>query len=133
MNQQIESIVEDMALMPDWLDRYNYIIELSEELPALSEELKTPKNLISGCQSRVWIEVQADENGALHYRGSSDAIIVSGLLALLLMGVNGRSAEEVAAEEFEYLSALGLNENLSPTRANGVAAMKQRIKELAQR
>lgn len=117
--------------MPEWLDRYNYIIELSDELSLMPDELKTPENLISGCQSRVWITAQKNEDGTMHFSGASDAIIVSGLLSLLFAAVEGMTPEQIEAESFSYLDELSLNENLSTTRSNGVASMKLRIKTLA--
>ncbi|MFI3298278.1 MAG: SufE family protein [Rikenellaceae bacterium] len=131
MNEKIKEILSDMSFMPEWLDRYNYIIELSDELSLMPDELKTPENLISGCQSRVWITAQKNENGTMHFSGASDAIIVSGLLSLLFAAVEGMTPEQIEAESFSYLDELSLNENLSTTRSNGVASMKQRIKTLA--
>ncbi len=131
MNEKIKEILSDMSFMPEWLDRYNYIIELSDELSLMPDELKTPENLISGCQSRVWITAQKNEDGTMHFSGASDAIIVSGLLSLLFAAVEGMTPEQIEAESFSYLDELSLNENLSTTRSNGVASMKLRIKTLA--
>lgn len=115
-------------MMPDWLDKYNYLIELSDNLQPYSDSDKTPENLISGCQSRVWIKSELNGEGQMVLEADSDAIIVKGIASLLVDAVSGLTPDEVMAEDFSFLKTIGLMENLSPTRAGGLVAMVERIK-----
>ena len=122
-----ESIIDEFSIFDDWLDKYDYLISLSEELPAIDPTKRTEKYLIEGCQSRVWVAAEM-RNGKVYYTADSDAIITKGIVALLIRVMNGRSAEEAAAIDLYFIDAIGLGENLSPTRSNGLRAMIQQMK-----
>ena len=122
-----ESIIEEFAIFDDWLDKYDYLISLSEELAPIDPAKRTEKYLIEGCQSRVWVAAEL-RDGKVYYTADSDAIITKGIVALLIRVMNGRSAEEAAAIDLYFIDAIGLGENLSPTRSNGLRAMIQQMK-----
>ncbi len=124
-------IVDEFGLFPEWLDRYQYLIDLGRKLPRLSEDEKRDDKLLAGCQSRVWLY---QEGGAdsVTIRANSDAAIVSGLIALLTRVYSGCSAREIADTEPFFIDEIGLGEHLSPTRANGLYAMLNAIKAHAQ-
>lgn len=124
-------VVEDFSLYGEWLDRYEYLIELGKNLTPFPEELKTEDRLIKGCQSRVWLDCRK-ENGNLLFRADSDAIITKGIISLLVGIYSGRKAEEIVADDFSFINEIGLKENLSPTRANGLASMIATIKRYAE-
>lgn len=125
-----KEIISDFELFDNWLDRYQYLIDLGKTLQPLSESEKTDDILLHGCQSKVWliIEGNADE---LIIRANSDAAIVSGLIALLMRVYSGASAEQVLNTQPEFISAIGLQQHLSATRANGLHAMLQAINKAA--
>lgn len=125
------AVVEDFSMYDEWLDKYEYIIELGKSLDAFPEEKKTSDKLINGCQSRVWLDYKV-ENGLIFFSADSDAIITKGIISLLIGVYSGRTAEEIAGDDFSFIREIGLVENLSPTRANGLAAMIDRIKTVAQ-
>ena len=114
-------------MFDDWLDKYDYLISLSDSLPEISADKRTEKYLIEGCQSRVWVAAEMRE-GKVFYTADSDAIITKGIIALLIRVMNGRSAAEAAAIDLYFIDAIGLGENLSPTRSNGLRAMIQQMK-----
>ena len=114
-------------MFDDWLDKYDYLISLSDTLPAMDPALRNEKNLIEGCQSRVWVASEM-RDGKMYYSADSDAIITKGIVALLVRVMNGRSAEEVATMELYFIDEIGLGENLSPTRSNGLRAMVKQMK-----
>lgn len=122
-----ESIIEEFSMFDDWLDKYDYLISLSDSLPEISADKRTEKYLIEGCQSRVWVAAEMRE-GKVFYTADSDAIITKGIIALLIRVMNGRSAAEAAAIDLYFIDAIGLGENLSPTRSNGLRAMIQQMK-----
>lgn len=124
--QAQQQIISDFSLFDNWLDRYQYLIDLGKALPPMAEAEKTDDILLHGCQSRVWliIEGNADE---LLIRANSDAAIVSGLIALLIRVYSGASARQIVATQPEFIEALGLQQHLSATRANGLHAMLQAI------
>ncbi len=129
MKDQIqESIIEDFELFDEWLDKYNYLIELSGELPTIDESQRRAENLIEGCQSRVWVSAELDDEGKIYYRADSDAIITKGIIALLIKVLNGRTPQEALECELYFIDAIGLSENLSPTRSNGLLAMVKQMK-----
>ena len=120
-----EEIIEEFSMFDDWLDRYDYLISLSESLPVIAPEHKTDEYIIEGCQSRVWVDARM-EDGKILYSADSDAIIIKGLLALLIRAMGGRTPQEVVDLDLYFIDAIGLKENLSPTRGNGlVATIKQ--------
>lgn len=124
------AVVEDFSLYDEWLDKYEYIIELGKNLTGYPEDKKTDDRLIKGCQSRVWLDF-AREDGKLFFTADSDAIITKGIISLLIGVYSGRTAEEIAGDDFSFVERIGLKENLSPTRANGLVSMIARIKSIA--
>lgn len=125
-----KAVVEDFSMYEEWLDKYEYLIELGKNLESYPEEKKTDDKLIKGCQSRVWLDSKV-EDGKLFFTADSDAIITKGIISLLISVYSGRSPKEIADDDFGFISEIGLKENLSPTRANGLVSMIERIKELA--
>ncbi len=125
-----QSIIDDFSMFDEWLDKYEYIIELGKKLDAFPEAKKTDDRLIKGCQSRVWLDCEV-QDGKLMFTADSDAIITKGIISLLIGVYSGRSAEEIAGDDFGFLEQIGLKENLSPTRANGLASMVETIKTVA--
>ena len=126
-----QQIIDEFANFDEWLDRYAYLIDLGKDCPAIDEKDKTDANLIDGCQSRVWLTCTAGADGLLHFAADSDAIITKGMISLLIRVVDGRTPQEILASEFYFIDAIGLKENLSPTRAGGLAAMIKRIRDYA--
>ncbi|MBO7286075.1 MAG: SufE family protein [Alistipes sp.] len=122
-----ESIIEEFSMFDDWLDKYDYLISLSDSLPAIAADKRTEQYLIEGCQSRVWVAAEM-RDGKVFYTADSDAIITKGIIALLIRVMNGRTAAEAAAIDLYFIDAIGLGENLSPTRSNGLRAMIQQMK-----
>ena len=125
-----DQIVDAFSLFPDWLDRYQYLIDLGRRLPPLSEEEKTDDMLLAGCQSRVWLYLDGDRD-EITIRANSDAAIVSGLIALLIQVYSGCSARQVLDTDPRFIRDIGLQDHLSPTRANGLHAMLQAIRNHA--
>lgn len=111
----------------DWLDKYNYIIETGKSLPTLDESKKNPSNLISGCQSQVWISASY-ENGAVFFEGDSDALITKGIAAILIGVLSGSTPDEIIQCDMKFIDDIGLREHLSPTRANGLNGMIKQMK-----
>jgi len=131
--QEIQAeVVEDVSMYDEWLDKYEYLIDLGRRLEPFPEELKTEDRLIKGCQSRVWLDTTV-EGERLFFRADSDAIITKGIISLLVGVYSGRTAREIAEDDFSFVERLGLRENLSPTRANGLASMIATIRETARK
>ena len=125
-----EEIIEEFAVFDEWLDKYDYLIELSDSLPAIAEEHRTEQYVIKGCQSRVWVDART-EDGKIFYSADSDAIITKGIIALLIRVMNGRTPQEIVDLDLYFIDAIGLGENLSPTRSNGLIAMIKQMKMYA--
>jgi len=130
LKERENEIIDEFSMYEDWMDRYQYLIELGQELEPLGEGEKNDETLIRGCQSQVWI-VSERRDGRIYFRGESDAIIVKGIVAMLMKVVSGCTIEEVRGCDFSFVEEIGLREHLSPTRSNGVVAMISRIKALA--
>jgi len=129
--QEIEqSLIEEFEMFDDWMDKYNYIIELGKELPLIEEQYKTPDFLIEGCQSQVWLHPEYKE-GRIYFTADSDAIITKGIVNLLVKVFSGRTPQEILDDDLSYLDAIGLKEHLSPTRSNGLASMIKQLKMYA--
>ncbi len=128
--EAIAAIGEELAVFDDWMDRYQFIIELGRKLPPFPADWTDDAHRVPGCQSRVWMEGTLRE-GRLYLAGASDAAIVSGLIALLLRVYSGRSPDEIVATDPVFLKELGLLEALSTNRGNGIAAMARKVRELA--
>jgi len=123
-------IIDSFRLFPEWLDRYQYLIDLGKQLPPLADAEKTDDRLLAGCQSRVWLLLEGDADRIV-IRANSDAAIVSGLIALLTQVYSGCSARQVLETEPFFIREIGLADHLSPTRANGLHAMLKAIREHA--
>lgn len=130
LEESKQSIIDDFSMFDEWLDKYEYIIELGKKLDSFPENKKTDDRLIKGCQSRVWLDWEV-KDGKLYFTADSDAIITKGIISLLISVYSGRSAEEIVGDDFSFLEELGLKENLSPTRANGLESMVETIKRAA--
>lgn len=125
-----ERIIEEFAVFDEWLDKYEYLIELSDTLPAIDPQRRTDEYVIKGCQSRVWVDARVEE-GKVFFSADSDAIITKGIIALLIRVLNGRTPQEIIDTELYLIDAIGLSENLSPTRSNGLLAMIKQMKMYA--
>lgn len=125
-----EEIIEEFSVFDEWLDKYNYLIELSAELPEIDPAHKTDQYIIKGCQSRVWIDAEY-KDGKVYFTADSDAIITKGIIALLIKVISGRTPEEILNTELYFIDRIGLSENLSPTRANGLVAMIRQMRMFA--
>ena len=131
LQEKKNAVIEDFSMYDEWLDKYEYLIDLGRNLDVFPEELKTEDRLIKGCQSRVWLDATV-EGDRLIFRADSDAIITKGIISLLIGVYSGRTAREIADDDFSFVDRLGLRENLSPTRANGLASMIETIRTMAQ-
>ncbi|MDH3621543.1 MAG: SufE family protein [Gammaproteobacteria bacterium] len=125
-----EELIADFELFEDWMDRYQYLIDLGRRLPEFPEELRTEENRIRGCQSQVWF-VAEEKDGRLEFRAISDAAIVSGLIALLLRLYSGRYPQDILDTPPDFVTALELESHLSPTRSNGLSSMLAAIRRFA--
>lgn len=125
-----EQIIEEFSIFDDWLDKYDYLIELSDTLPAIAAEHRTDDYIINGCQSRVWVDARM-EDGKVYFSADSDAIITKGIIALLIRVMSGRTPQELLDMELYFIDAIGLSENLSPTRSNGLVAMIKQMRMYA--
>jgi len=123
-------IIEEFSMFDDWMDKYEFIIEIGKDLPLIEEQFKIEDNLIKGCQSRVW--VQADfKNNIIQLSADSDAIITKGIIALLIRVLNKQKPEDILKAKLNFIQEIGLQEHLSPTRANGLVGMVKQIKTYA--
>ncbi|TDX84378.1 SufE family protein [Epilithonimonas xixisoli] len=124
-NQQ--ELIEEFAFLEDWEQKYEYIIDLGKELEGLPDDKKTDENLIRGCQSKVWIDAE-HKDGKLFFNADSDGILPKGIASLLVRIYSGHSTQEILDSDFDFISKIGLQEFLSPSRANGLMAMTKQIK-----
>lgn len=127
INDIQHEIVEEFEVYNDWMDKYNYLIELSRDLPMIDTKLKIKENLITGCQSKVWLNAE-HKNGLIYFTADSDAIITKGIIALLIRVLSGRDPEEIMKSELWFIDKIGLRQNLSPTRSNGLLSMLKQMK-----
>jgi cysteine desulfuration protein SufE len=125
-----EEIVNEFIVFDDWMDRYNYLIELSNELPVIDPKLKNNDYVIRGCQSKVWLNAEY-EDGKIIFTADSDAIITKGIIALLIRVLSNRTPKEIMDADLDFIETIGLRQNLSPTRANGLLAMIKQMKLFA--
>ena len=131
MDKRQQEILEQFDLFDDWMEKYQYIIDLGKKLEPLSDEEKSEENRLHGCQSQVWMVHERTPDGALHFRANSDAAIVSGLIALVLAIYNDRHPQEILQLKPDFIEKLGLQSHLSMTRSNGLNAMIERIQSVA--
>ncbi len=125
-----QSVIDDFAMYDEWLDKYEYLIELGKSLQDYPEEKKTEDRLIKGCQSRVWLDCEVKDD-RLYFTADSDAIITKGIISLLISIYSGQSAADILASDFSVVQEIGLKDNLSPTRANGLVSMIETIRKMA--
>ena len=125
-----EKIIGEFSYFEDWMDKYNYIIELGKSLPLIDPQYKTDEYRIEGCQSNVWLQAEYRDN-RLHFTADSDAIITKGIINLLIRVLSDRTPQEILSADLSYIDAIGLKKHLSPTRSNGLLAMIQQIKRFA--
>ena len=130
LKEKEQEIIETFSMYEEWLDKYEYLIELGKNLESYPEGAKTDDKLIKGCQSRVWLDYEL-KDGKIWFKADSDAIITKGIISLLISVYSGRTAEEIASSDFSFIGEIGLRENLSPTRANGLVSMIETIKRVA--
>ncbi len=126
-----EEIVSEFSLFEDWMDKYNYLIEMGKEVPRIDERFKTNNHLISGCQSRVWLHAENRE-GKIYFTADSDAVITKGIVNLLIRVFSGQSPEAILEADTDFIEQIGLKEHLSPTRSNGLVSMVKQMKLYAQ-
>ena len=129
--EKLESdIIEEFLLFDDWMDKYEYIIELGKELPIIDKKFKTDEYIIKGCQSKVWLHANSD-NGRIQLTADSDAIITKGIISLLIKVLNNQKHEDILIAKMNFINEIGLSSHLSPTRANGLLEMVKQIKSYA--
>lgn len=125
-----DEIIEELSGFDDWMDKYDYLIGLGQELEPMDPQHRTDRYMINGCQSKVWVDARLDD-GRVYYTADSDAIIPKGIIALLIRVFNGRTPQEIVDTELYFIDATGLSENLSPTRSNGLSAMVKQMRMYA--
>lgn len=125
-----EDIVGEFSMFDDWMERYEYIIELGKNLPLIKEEFKTENNLIKGCQSKVWLQGEQNDDKIV-FTADSDAILTKGIIAILIRTFSNQSAADILEADMGFIDEIGLKEHLSPTRANGLVSMIKNIKMYA--
>lgn len=131
IEQRQQEIIDEFADIDDWMDRYGYIIELGNSMPAISNELKTAENLIEGCQSRAWLDAKITDDGKVIFSADSDAIIVKGIISLLIKVLSDSTPKEIIDADLHFIKDIGLTDHLSPTRSNGLLAVLRRMKMYA--
>jgi cysteine desulfuration protein SufE len=125
-----DEIVDEFAMFDDWMQRYEYIIDLGKNLPLIKEELKTEDNIIKGCQSKVWLSGEQSED-KIFFTADSDAILTKGIIAILIRVFSGQKSSDILNADMDFIDEIGLKEHLSPTRANGLVSMIKNIKMYA--
>ncbi len=130
INELQEEVIEEFSAFDDWMDKYQMLIDLGNELSPLDEKYKVENNLIEGCQSRVWLQCDLVD-GQLVFTADSDALITKGIIALLIRVLSGHSPKEIAEADLHFIDAIGLKDHLSPTRSNGLLSMVKQIKAYA--
>ncbi|MBR4268054.1 MAG: SufE family protein [Bacteroidales bacterium] len=131
INEIQDQIIEEFSVYDEWLDKYEYLIELGNSLDTIEENKKTPDNIIQGCQSRVWLDAVLEDDNTVTFRADSDAIITKGIIALLIRVFNHQTPQDIVSAELYFVDEIGLSANLSPTRANGLLAMIKQIRYYA--
>jgi cysteine desulfuration protein SufE len=139
IDQAQQNVVDEFALMSDWQDKYEHLIQLGKDLPLITPEKKTEENIVRGCQARVWLNADVStaldmtgrEQKVIHFTADSDAMITKGLIALLVRVLNDRSPKEILNTPLTFIDNIGLREHLSPNRANGLSAMIDQMKRYA--
>ena len=122
-----QEIVEEFSLFDDWMDKYNYLIELGRDLEIIDEKYRDKQHLITGCQSRVWLSAE-EKDDFIYFKADSDAVITKGIVNLLIRALSAQTAEDIINNKLEFLEQIGLKDHLSPTRANGLSSMVKQMK-----
>lgn len=122
-----EEIVEEFEFFPDWMEKYEHIIDLGKNLPLIDPEQKKDENLIKGCQSQVWLSAELSDD-TISYKADSDAVITKGIIALMIRVLNGQKPEDIVKADLSFIDKIGLKEHLSPTRSNGLVSMIKQMK-----
>ncbi|MDR1182118.1 MAG: SufE family protein [Bacteroidales bacterium] len=130
IQEEENKIIEEFSLFEDWMDKYNYIIELGNALPPIDEKYRQDAYLIAGCQSNVWLQAELIE-GKIYYKADSDAIITKGIISLLIRVLSGKTPDEIINASLTFLNTIGLTQHLTPTRSNGLVSMIKQIKVYA--
>lgn len=130
IEEKQQEIIEEFETFDDWMQKYEYIIDLGKDTPTLTEDLKTEDRLIHGCQSRVWLNAEIVD-GKMNFSADSDAIITKGIIGLLIRVMNDETPETIVKCDLHFIKDIGLHEHLSPTRSNGLASMVQKMKKTA--
>ena len=131
INELQDEVIEEFSELTDWMDKYQMLIDLGNELEVLDDKYKTEQNLIDGCQSRVWVQCDKEDDGTLTFTAESDALIVKGIIALLLRVLSGHTPQEILDSDLYFIDEIGLKDHLSPTRSNGLLAMIKQIRMYA--
>ncbi|MDY0078618.1 MAG: SufE family protein [Bacteroidales bacterium] len=126
-----QEIINEFSMFDDWMDKYNYLIEMGKDMPKIDERYKTNNHLISGCQSRVWLHSELKE-GKISFTADSDAVITKGIVNLLIRVFSGHTPEEILEADTDFIDQIGLKDHLSPTRSNGLVSMLKQMKLYAQ-
>jgi len=127
ISENEEQIIQEFSVFDDWMDRYNYLIELGKGLRLIDEKYRVQNNLISGCQSRVWLHAEY-KDGRIYFTADSDAVITKGLVSLMIRVLDGQTPDDILGAELGFLDQIGLKEHLSPTRSNGLTSMIKQMK-----
>lgn len=130
INELQDAIIDEFSMLDDWMDRYQLLIDMGNDLSPLDEAYRTPQHLIDGCQSRVWLEAHLD-GGTMRLSADSDALIVKGIIALLVGVLDGQTPGDILAADLYFIDRIGLRDHLSPTRSNGLLAMMKQIRMYA--
>ncbi len=130
IEDRAQEVVEEFSFFDDWMEKYEYLIELGKQVPEIEDAYKTPEYRIQGCQSQVWLRAE-ERDGRVYYCADSDALITKGLISLLVRVFSGQPASDIATARLDFLDQIGLQEHLSATRKNGLAAMVKRMKQYA--
>lgn len=127
INEIQDELIEDFAFYQDWMEKYDYIIQLGKEVPLIEEQYKTEEYIIKGCQSKVWLFPEL-KDGKIYFTADSDAIITKGLVSLMVKVLSGQTPQDIAKADLYFIDQIGLKEHLSPTRANGLLSMVKQMK-----
>lgn len=127
LEEKQQQIIADFSMFEDWMQKYEYLIELGKDLPRIDEAKKTDDRLIEGCQSKVWLDSRFEDE-KMYFSADSDAVITKGIIGLLIQVLNGEKAEDIVKADLHFIPEIGLHEHLSPTRSNGLASMVKKMK-----
>lgn len=127
LEEKQQEIIDEFAIFDDWMEKYEYIIDLGKDLPRIDDDKKTKDRIIEGCQSQVWLD-STFEDGKMHFKADSDAIITKGIIGLLIRVLDNEKPEDIVKSDLHFINDIGLHEHLSPTRSNGLVSMVKKMK-----